>query len=214
MNCFMFPLALRTNRRSNCAALGPRHRADWQTGWPLRCSVLLNGFFVGAEFALVKIRTSHLKTMAASGSKRAGLLRTIKDNLECVPVCMSGRHNDGKPRARLVGRTLPSSNASAVFHLGRNRIPPRHQIGFVCAGIFGDHVFAHRGGRTGTKILAIRKAMPAALFVSAPLRRFYIIFKPAIWFLIRREQLGLSGGFFASSQLPKESWPTARRNCA
>src|SRR4029453_19510625 len=43
--------------------------------------LLLNSFFVAAEFALVKIRTSHLKTMAAGGSKRAGLLRVIKDNL-------------------------------------------------------------------------------------------------------------------------------------
>src|SRR5205814_10689501 len=33
------------------------------------------------------------------------------------------------------------------------------------------------------KILAIRKAMPSALFVSAPLRWFYVIFKPAIGFL-------------------------------
>jgi CBS domain containing-hemolysin-like protein len=38
-------------------------------------------------------------------------------------------------------------------------------------------------GEQAPKILAIRKAMAAALFVSAPLRWFYAIFKPAIWFL-------------------------------
>src|SRR6266550_5052614 len=38
-------------------------------------------------------------------------------------------------------------------------------------------------GEQAPKILAIRKAMHAALFVSAPLRWFYVIFKPAIWFL-------------------------------
>src|SRR5262245_13504727 len=53
--------------------------------------VLLNGFFVAAEFALVKIRTSHLKTMAASGSRRAGLLRMIKDNLNAyLSACQVG----------------------------------------------------------------------------------------------------------------------------
>ena len=53
--------------------------------------VLLNSFFVAAEFALVKIRTSHLKTMAASGSKRAGLLRMIKDNLNSyLSACQVG----------------------------------------------------------------------------------------------------------------------------
>src|SRR5207247_5839789 len=38
-------------------------------------------------------------------------------------------------------------------------------------------------GEQAPKILAIRKSMSAALFVSAPLRLFYAIFKPAIWFL-------------------------------
>jgi CBS domain containing-hemolysin-like protein len=38
-------------------------------------------------------------------------------------------------------------------------------------------------GEQAPKILAIRKAMPAALFVSVPLRWFYAIFKPAISFL-------------------------------
>src|ERR671931_388073 len=53
--------------------------------------VLLNGFFVAAEFALVKIRTSHLKTMAAGGSRRAGLLRAIKDNLNAyLSACQVG----------------------------------------------------------------------------------------------------------------------------
>src|ERR1044071_4508723 len=53
--------------------------------------VLLNSFFVAAEFALVKIRSSHLKTMAAGGSKRAGLLRGIKDNLNAyLSACQVG----------------------------------------------------------------------------------------------------------------------------
>jgi CBS domain containing-hemolysin-like protein len=38
-------------------------------------------------------------------------------------------------------------------------------------------------GEQAPKILAIRKATPAALFVSPPLRLFYSIFKPAISFL-------------------------------
>ena len=38
-------------------------------------------------------------------------------------------------------------------------------------------------GEQAPKILAIRKAMPATLWVSRPLAFFYAIFKPAIWFL-------------------------------
>ena len=38
--------------------------------------VLLNGFFVVAEFALVKIRDSQLKTLADEGVTRAALRKT------------------------------------------------------------------------------------------------------------------------------------------
>jgi len=41
--------------------------------------VLLNGFFVVAEFALVKIRDSQLNTLAAEGIKRAALVKQIKN---------------------------------------------------------------------------------------------------------------------------------------
>src|SRR5947208_16996259 len=43
--------------------------------------VLVNGFFVVAEFALVKIRDSQLKTLADAGVKRASLVEQIRDNL-------------------------------------------------------------------------------------------------------------------------------------
>jgi CBS domain containing-hemolysin-like protein len=145
--------------------------------------VLLNGFFVGAEFALVKIRTSHLKTMAASGSKRAGLLRTIKDNLNAyLSACQ-------------VGITMASLG---LGWLGEPFLARMLQPFFTLAGIespaviksvsvvlaFSAITFLHIVvGEQAPKILAIRKAMPAALFVSAPLRWFYVIFRPAIWFL-------------------------------
>ena len=38
-------------------------------------------------------------------------------------------------------------------------------------------------GEQAPKILAIRKAVAAALLVSPPLRFFYVLFRPAIWFL-------------------------------
>src|SRR4026209_1207033 len=80
MNFVIFPLAL--------AAIAEPIVQQWDTPMVIfgkllavAVLVLLNGFFVAAEFALVKIRTSHLNTMAASGSQRAGLLRAIKENL-------------------------------------------------------------------------------------------------------------------------------------
>src|SRR5512137_2090438 len=44
--------------------------------------VLLNGFFVAAEFALVKIRDSQLDPLVAKGHWRAGVARRVIRNLD------------------------------------------------------------------------------------------------------------------------------------
>jgi CBS domain containing-hemolysin-like protein len=145
--------------------------------------VLLNGFFVVAEFALVKIRSSHLDTLAAAGNKRAAFVKQIKDNLNAyLSACQ-------------VGITMASLG---LGWLGEPFLARILQPFFTVAGVespaviksisfalaFSAITFLHIVlGEQAPKILAIRKAMPAALFVSAPLRWFYAIFKPAIWFL-------------------------------
>src|SRR5438876_3451032 len=182
MNCFMFPLALARIAETIVQHWDP---AIVLIGKLLAISVLvlLNGFFVGAEFALVKIRTSHLKTMAASGSKRAGLLRTIKDNLNAylsacqvgITMASLGLGWLGEP---FLGRMLQPFFALA----GIESPPVIKSISFALA--FSAITFLHIVvGEQAPKIFAIRKAVPSAMFVSAPLRWFYVIFKPAIGFL-------------------------------
>jgi CBS domain containing-hemolysin-like protein len=145
--------------------------------------VLLNGFFVAAEFALVKVRTSHLNTMAASGSKRAGLLRAIKDNLNAyLSACQVGITMASLGLGWL-GEPFFARMLQPLFALaGIESAAVIKSISFALA--FSAITFLHIVlGEQAPKILAIRKAMPSALFVSAPLRWFYAIFKPAIWFL-------------------------------
>jgi len=145
--------------------------------------VLLNAFFVVAEFALVKIRDSQLNTLAAEGIKQAALVKQIKNNLNAyLSACQ-------------VGITAASLG---LGWLGEPFLARMLQPFFVLAGIestaviksisfalaFSAITFLHIVlGEQAPKILAIRKAMAAALFVSAPLRLFYAIFKPAISFL-------------------------------
>jgi CBS domain containing-hemolysin-like protein len=145
--------------------------------------VLLNGFFVVAEFALVKIRDSQLKTLAVEGVKRAAFVKQIRDNLNAyLSACQ-------------VGITAASLG---LGWLGEPFLARMLQPFFVFAGIesqaliksisfalaFSVITFLHIVlGEQAPKILAIRKALPSALFVSAPLRWFYAIFKPAVWFL-------------------------------
>src|SRR6186997_1977936 len=53
--------------------------------------VLLNGFFVAAEFALVKVRDSQLAPLIAKGHRRARIARAVIANLdESLSACQLG----------------------------------------------------------------------------------------------------------------------------
>jgi CBS domain containing-hemolysin-like protein len=145
--------------------------------------VLLNGFFVVAEFALVKIRDSQLNTLAAEGVKRTALVKQVKNNLNAyLSACQVGITAASLGLGWL-GEPFLARMLQPFFALAGIESPAViKSISFALA--FSAITFLHIVlGEQAPKILAIRKAMPAALFVSTPLRYFYAIFKPAIWLL-------------------------------
>src|SRR5213594_2992873 len=46
--------------------------------------VLVNGFFVAAEFALVRVRGTQLQTLFAKGHRRAAVARWLIDHLDAT----------------------------------------------------------------------------------------------------------------------------------
>ena len=145
--------------------------------------VLVNGFFVVAEFALVKIRSSQIDTLAAEGSRRATFAKQVKDNLNAyLSACQVGITAASLGLGWL-GEPFLARMLQPFFALAGIRSPAViNSISFVLA--FSLITFLHIVlGEQAPKILAIRKAMSAALFVSPPLKFFYSIFKPAVWFL-------------------------------
>jgi CBS domain containing-hemolysin-like protein len=145
--------------------------------------VLLNGFFVSAEFALVKIRGSQLDTLAAEGNRCAKIAKQVTDNLDAyLSACQLGITLASLGLGWL-GEPFLARMLQPIFAVARIESPAViTSISFALA--FSFITFLHIVlGEQAPKILAIRKAMPAALFVSAPLRLFFTIFKPAIWFL-------------------------------
>ena len=145
--------------------------------------VFLNGFFVVAEFALVKIRDSQIKTLADQGVKRAVFVKQIKDNLNAyLSACQVGITAASLGLGWL-GEPFLARMLQPFFALaGIESVPVIKSISFTLA--FSAITFLHIVlGEQAPKILAIRKSMAAALFVSAPLRWFYAIFRPAIGFL-------------------------------
>ncbi len=145
--------------------------------------VFLNGFFVAAEFALVKIRVSQLETLAAEGNKRAAISQLVAGNLDAylsacqlgITLASLGLGWVGEP---FLAQMLQP--AFALLHIESPAIIT--SVSFTIA--FSLITFLHIViGEQAPKILAIRKPLPTTLWISAPLRFFYAIFKPAIWFL-------------------------------
>src|SRR5437870_7352956 len=132
---------------------------------------------------MVKIPDSQLNTLAAEGVKRTALVKQVKNNLNAylsacqigITMASLGLGWLGEP---FLGRMLQPFFALA----GIESPAVIKSISFALA--FSAITFLHIVvGEQAPKILAIRKAMPSALIVSAPLRWFYVIFKPAIGFL-------------------------------
>lgn len=145
--------------------------------------VALNGFFVAAEFALVKIRGSQLEALAAEGNTRAVVGQHVTGNLDAyLSACQLGI-TLASLGLGWVGEPFLAQMLQPVFALLHIHSPVViTSISFALA--FSAITFLHIVlGEQAPKILAIRKPLPTTLFVSAPLRFFYVIFKPAIWFL-------------------------------
>jgi len=163
---------------------------EWESGGQIVLKLLavlalvaLNGFFVAAEFALVKVRATQLDGLIAEGNRNARLAKSITANLDAyLSACQLGITLAslalgwiGEP---VIGRLLEPS----LFKLGVHSEQVLHGISIAVA--FSIITTLHITlGEQAPKILAIQKAVPATLFISRPLRVFYLIFKPAIAFL-------------------------------
>ncbi len=146
--------------------------------------VLMNGFFVAAEFAIVKVRESQLELEARSGNLAAILARKIVGNI------------DGYLAATQLGITLASLGLGWVGEPVVSKILLKI---FPMVGIGIDPALAHDlalplafalitvlhivFGELAPKSIAIQRSDQTTLFVAYPLRFFYVLFKPFIWLL-------------------------------
>ena len=145
--------------------------------------VLLNGFFVAAEFAIVKVRSTQLAGRVKKGDLRARRAQHIVDHL------------DAYLSATQLGITLASLGLGwigepAVAHLiegpllavGIGSAAVVHTVAFTIAFsiITVLHIIV---GELAPKSLAIQRAERVTLLVARPLHLFYLLFKPFIWAL-------------------------------
>ena len=150
--------------------------------------VLLNGFFVAAELAMVRIRDSQLAALVAQGHRRAGAARHVLE------------HIDAYIGATQFGITLASLGLGVavepvfigllepVFDLVRLNSPSlRHDIA-LGVGFFTNCYLLIVAGELVPKAVAIRRTLPVALRTAGPLVWFYRVSFPFIWLLNRSSQ--------------------------
>lgn len=146
--------------------------------------VLLNGFFVASEFALVAVRKTRIDELANKGNAAAKMVQK------------SIQHLDTYISATQLGITLASL---ALGWIGEpsiaNFIEPHlsflsEEAAFVSAHTiavtiaFSLITFLHIVlGELAPKTVALQTSEKTSLFIIAPLIAFTFIFKPVIWLL-------------------------------
>ena len=151
--------------------------------------VLMNGFFVAAELAMVRIRDSQLAALAARGNRRARTARHILSRLDVY----IGATQFGITLASLgLGMAVEpvfNSLLEPVFAMtGITSEALRHNVA-LGVGFFTNCYLLIVAGELVPKAVSIRRTLQAALLSAGPLVWFYRISFPFIWLLSRSSQL-------------------------
>lgn len=145
--------------------------------------VLANGFFVAAEFALVKVRASQLRPLAKTGGWRVKFALKATQHLDAVLSATQLGITLASLGLGWVGEPFLSHRMAPV--LARFNITDPATVSSVSFAIaFLIITFLHIiFGELAPKSLAIQRSKNVALWVAAPLLVFYYLFFPFIWAL-------------------------------
>jgi CBS domain containing-hemolysin-like protein len=154
-------------------------------GWDLFWTfflVALNGFFVAAEFAIVKVRGSQIEIKAKTGSRVGKIAKHIIHNL------------DGFLAATQLGITLASLGLGwvgervmhEIIHDGLAKFGISETVINSASTIvaFSFITIMHIVfGELAPKSIAIQRPVATTLFIAIPLRAFYFVGRPIIFLL-------------------------------
>src|ERR1700722_13979063 len=144
--------------------------------------VFLNGFFFASEFALVKVRSSQLDALETE-DKKVELARRVTSHLDAYLSATQLGITLASLALGWIGEPyLAKMIRPVLMEFGMRSEPIVHGVSFALG--FGMITYLHIVlGEVTPKWLGIRKALVISLWISPPLHLFYLIFRPAIWFL-------------------------------
>lgn len=143
--------------------------------------VSLNGFFVAAEFAIVKVRASQIEMKALSGVKAAKLSSHIIEHLDGYLAATQLGITLASLGLGWVGEPVVSKIIIQIFHLfgmdESSELAHKLALPVAFAIITVLHIVF---GELAPKSLAIQKPESTTLWVAYPLNLFYVVFRPFI----------------------------------
>ncbi len=152
--------------------------------------IFINGFFVAAEFALVKVRTSQIDQLVERGNWAAKLTSRALDHLDAY---LSASQLGITVASLALGYEIDKVVDSFTHGLGVGD----WRVGSLTLPLawmmaFSTITFLHMAlGEQAPKSLAIRSARTIALWTAPVLVAFYHIFFPLIWLLNNASNLTL-----------------------
>jgi putative hemolysin len=143
--------------------------------------ILLNAFFVAAEYGLVTARRTRIVELHHGGNRRAReVLRITSDPPRFIAAMQLG--------VTLTSLAIGAIGEQALSHLFDNFLATVLAIILAYLLLTFLHVVI---GELVPKGIALGHSEGTALFVVAPLRGFFILMRPLIWFLQRSTEVVL-----------------------
>ncbi|QJX45927.1 HlyC/CorC family transporter [Hymenobacter taeanensis] len=159
--------------------------------------VLLNGFFVAAEFAFVKVRISQIEIKAQSGNRLAKLVQKMLQDLNFYLSATQLGITLASLALGWIGESVVAEIVMAIidkFHITLSTVAV-HQISLVTS--FSIITVLHIVlGEQAPKVMAIQKPESTTVAIAVPLYAFAWVMKPFIWILNKLSNMvaGLFGG--------------------
>jgi len=145
--------------------------------------VLVNGFFVAAEFALVRVRNTQLDVLLARKNRRAAVARWLIQHLDAtIGTIQLGITLAGLGLGILVEPVFQALLSPIFSAFNVQSAAVRHTVAILVGYVTNVFLLVVVGELT-PKALAIRKTLPTALWVAQPLAWFYRLSYPFIWVL-------------------------------
>ena len=155
----------------------------WEIFWTLFL-VLANGFFVAAEFAIVKVRASQIEIKMKTGSRVAQVAKHITTHLDGYLAATQLGITISSLALGWIGEAVMTDIVSATFGLFNVELTGAvaKNLGHVLA--FSIITVLHIVfGELAPKSIAIQRPVGTTMGIALPLRFFYLLFRPIIWVL-------------------------------